>query len=127
MSLHRSSGFRPIGEILARQVLPGLRSALRYPLRVSCLGTVSFVDDHDTSQFDRTIVLGECTTPEDAMTIAAQRVSRDDIRVGEDDTLRFVARIAAIHDSTYGLVLAGGIRARVIVRQHAVLRYGQPR
>src|SRR5690606_27089501 len=79
MSLHRSSGFRPIGEILARQVLPGLCSALRYPLRVSCLGTVSFVDDHDTRQFDRTIVLGECTTPEDAMTIAAQRVSRDDI------------------------------------------------
>lgn len=127
MSLHRSSGFRPIGEILARQVLPGLRSALRYPLRVSCLGTVSFVDDHDTSQFDQTIVLGECTTPEDAMTIAAQRVSRDDIRVGEDDTLRFEARIAAIHDSTYGLVLAGEIRARAILWQQPVISDAQAR
>lgn len=127
MPLHRSSGFRPIGEILARQVLPGLCSALRYPLRVSRLGTVSFVDDHDTSQFDRTIVLGECTTPEDAMTIAAQRVSRDDIRVGEDDTLRFEARIAAIHDSTYGLVLAGEIRARLISWQQPVSSDAQAR
>lgn len=106
MSLHRSSGFRPIGEILARQVLPGLRSALRYPLRVSCLGTVRFVDDHDTSQFDRTIVLGECTTPEDAMTIAAQRVSRD---------------------STDGLVLAGEIRARAILWQQPVISDAQAR
>jgi len=127
MPLHRSSGFRPIGEILTRQVLPGLRSALRYPLRVSCLGTVRFVDDHDADEFDRTIVLGECASPQDAMTIAAQRVSRDDIRVREDDTLRFEARIAVIHDSTYGLVLAGAIRARIIVWQQPVTSDAQAR
>ena len=127
MPLHRSSGFRPIGEILTRQVLPELSNALRYPLRVSCLGTVRFVDDHDADEFDRTIVLGECASPEDAMTIAAQRVSRDDIRVGEDDTLRFEARIAAIHDSTYGLVLAGEIRARAIVWQQPVISDAQAR
>lgn len=120
MSLHRSSAFRPIGEILARQVLPGQRSALRQPLRISCLGTVSFAGGDDADAFDRNVILSECASPEEAMTIAALRVSRDDFRVGCDDTLRFEARIAAIHDSTYGLVLAGEIRAEVIAWQQPV-------
>src|SRR5690606_39805637 len=76
-------GFRPIGEILARQVLPGLRGALRYPLRVSCLGTVRFVDDHDADQVDLTIVLGECASPEDAMTRSEER------RVGKEGNYRW--------------------------------------
>lgn len=47
-------------------------------------------------------------------------MSRGDIHAGRDDTLRFRPRIAVIQDSEYGLVLAGEVRAGIILWRQPV-------
>ena len=115
MTLSRHDTFRPIGHVLAADVLPGLCPAARLPLRVSCLGTVNHADG-----VDRTVPLGRCSSPEEAMDLAALRVSRGDIHVDPDDTLHFHPRIAIIQDREYGLVLAGEVRAGIILWRQPV-------
>lgn len=120
MTLSRQSAFVPIGEIVAQQVLPRLHRARRLPLRISCIGTASFDADMDACGFDRSIPLGEGPSPEEAVALAALRVSRGDIRAGADEALRFRPRLAVIHDPEHGLVLAGEIRAGTILWQQPV-------
>ena len=120
MTLSRQAAFAPIGEIVARQVLPRLHHAQRLPLRISCIGTARYDGLGDPDGFDRTVVIGECPSPEDAMTVASQCVARGDVRVGSDDTLRFRPRTMIIQDSDRGLVLAGEVRARIILWQQPV-------
>ena len=120
MTFSSSDTFRPIGQILAEQVLPGLERAQNIPLRVSCLGTISFDCATESDCVDRSIQLGEATSPEDAMMLAATRVSRGDIRAMPDDTLRFRPRLIVIQDRGLGLVLAGEIRADIILWQQPV-------
>ena len=69
---------------------------------------------------DRKVVIGECPSPEDAMTVASQRVARGDVRIGSDDTLRFRPRIMIIQDSDKDLVLAGAVRAGIVLWQQPV-------
>lgn len=120
MTLSRQTTFAPIGEIVARQVLPRLHRARRLPLRISCIGTSRYDGLGDADGFDRSVVIGECPSPEDAMTVASQRVARGDVRVSSDDTLRFRPRIMAIQDSDKGLVLAGEVRAGIVLWQQPV-------
>lgn len=120
MTLSRQTTFAPIREIVARQVLPRLHRARRLPLRISCIGTARYDGLSDADGFDRTVVIGECPSPDDAMTVASQCVARGDVRVGSDDTLRFRPRIMIIQDSDRGLVLAGEVRARIILWQQPV-------
>ncbi len=120
MTLSRYDSFRPIGHILAAEVLPRLRLAQKLPLRISCIGTASYDADMDACGFDRSIPLGECPSPEEAMTLAALRVSRGDIHAGADEALRFRPRLAVIQDRELGLVLAGEIRAGIILWQQPV-------
>lgn len=119
MSLSRHDAFRPIDRIVA-DVLPALCRAERLPLRVSCLGTVGYDGADDADGVDRTVPLGQCPSPEEAMGLAALRVSRGDIRVDHDDALRFHPRVAIVHDSKFGLVLAGEIRAGLILWRRPV-------
>ncbi len=118
MNHSRHDSFRPVGQILAVEVLPRLQRASRLPLRVSCIGTAS--SDVDPSGFDNSTSLGECRSPEEAMSLAALRVSRGDIRAGSDDALRFRPRLVVIQDRELGLVLAGEIRGGVILWQQPV-------
>ena len=120
MTLSRHDSFRPFGEILAAEVLPRLRLAQMLPLRVSCIGTASYDADVDACGFDRSVPLGEGPSPDKAMILAALRVSRGDIRAGADDALRFRPRFAVIQDRELGLVLAGEIRAGIILWQQPV-------
>jgi hypothetical protein len=112
--------FVSIGQILAEEVLPRLHRAQKLPLRVSCLGTISYAEATDADCRDRTIPLGDAASPEEAMTLAGMRVARDDIRIGPDDTLHFRPRLIVVQDNALGLVLAGDIRAGVILWQHPV-------
>lgn len=112
--------FRSIGQILAGQVLPALERAQSRPLRVSCLGTMSYDGATEADCVDRSIQIGEAASPQDAMALAATRVSRGDIRVMPDDTLRFRPRIIVVQDGAFGLVIAGEIRAGVILWQPPV-------
>ncbi len=120
MTLSRQTAFAPIGEIVAQQVLPRLPRAQRLPLRISCIGTARYDGPSDADGFDRSVVIGECPSPEDAMTFASQRVARGDVRIGSDDTLRFRPRIMIIQDSDNSLVLAGEIRAGIVLWQQPV-------
>ncbi len=120
MTLSRQTTFAPIGEIVARQVLPRPSRAQRLPLRISCIGTARYDGLSDADGFDRTVGIGKCPSPEDAMIFTSQRVARGDLRIGSDDTLRFRPRIMIIQDSDKGLVLAGEVRAGIVLWQQPV-------
>lgn len=115
MILSRHPGFTSVGNIITREVLPRLHRAQRLPLRISCIGAARYDGLSDADGFDRSVVIGDCPSPEDALTVASQRAARGDIRIGSDDTLRFRPRIMIIQDSHLGLVLAGEIRAGIIL------------
>lgn len=120
MTLSCQSAFVPIGEIVALQVLPRLHCAQRLPLRISCIGTACYDGLGDADGFDRTVVIGQRPSPEEAMILASQRVAHGDIGISPDDTLRFRPRLAVIQDPEFGLVLAGEIRAGIILWQQPV-------
>jgi hypothetical protein len=124
MILSHHDTFRPIGQILATEVLPALYRAQKLPLRISCLGVASYGANSgpgdDADSFDRMIPLGECPSPEEAMRFAALRLSRGDVCTGPDSFLHFRPRIMLIQDSDHRLVLAGEIRAGIILWQQPV-------
>jgi hypothetical protein len=117
MTLSRQGGFRPIGQILAHDVLPALQSARRLPLRVSCLGSIS-PDDADAPR-GHCLALGEVTCPEEAMRLADLLVSKGDYP-GAVALPGFQPHLAVIEDRAHGLVLAGAIRAGIILWQPPV-------
>ena len=120
MSLSHHTTFASIGEIVARQILPRLRHAQKLPLCISCIGIASYDESDDVGGFDRTLVIGQCQSPEEALIIASQRVARGDVRVGQGDALRFRPRVMVIQDKELGLVLAGEVRAGIVLWQHPV-------
>ncbi len=121
------STFAPIGRVLTDRVLPGFQRAQKLPLRISCLGTVSYTGATDADYRDRSVSLGEVASPEDAIALATLRVSRGDVSLGDDTALRFKPRLIVIQDSARGLVLAGGIRAGIILWQQPVASNGEAR
>ena len=120
MILSRHDSFRPIGQILAAEVLPVLYRAQKLPLRISCLGVASSAAGDDADSFDRMIPLGECPSPEEAMRLADLHLSRGDICTGPDSFPHFRPRVMLIQDCDHGLVLAGEIRAGAILWQQPV-------
>ncbi len=117
--------FISIGQILSETVLPRLHRAQKLPLRVSCLGTISYAGTTDAECRDRTIPLGDAVSPEDAMTFAALRVARGDISIGTDNTLHFQPRLIVVQDNALG----SGPRRRHPRRRHplAASRRQRPR
>ncbi len=120
MSLPRHATFTPIGEIVVQQVLPRLRHAQKLPLRISCIGIADYGESGDVDSFDCTLVIGQCPSPEEAMMVASRRVAHDDILSDAGDELHFRARIMVIQDSDLGLVLAGEVRAGIVLWQQPV-------
>ncbi|MFN8680292.1 hypothetical protein ACDP63_03970 [Paracoccus sp. P2] len=120
MTIARPDAFRPIGQILAIDVLPALRRAPKLPLRISCLGIASYGPGGDAESFDRMIPLGECSSPEEALRFAALCLSRGDIGTGSGSFPCFQPRILLIQDHEKGLVLAGEIRAGIVLWQPPV-------
>lgn len=120
MTFVRSETFRSIGQILAADVLPALYRAQKLPLRISCLGVANYDASDAASSFDRMIPLGECPSPEEAIQAAALRVARGDICTGPDSFPSFQPRIMLIQDRDQCLVLAGEIRAGIILWQQPV-------
>lgn len=115
--------FTQIGDVLARRVTPALHRAGKLPLRVTCIGVVSV----EAESFDRTVAIGAYPTPEEAMGVAAERVQRGDVRVGTDETMRFQTSFVVIHDRDHGLVLAGVVRAGIILWQEPVASNAEAR
>ncbi|MGI9377727.1 MAG: hypothetical protein ACR2PC_16790 [Tsuneonella suprasediminis] len=121
------STFAPIGQVLADRVLPGFQRTQKLPLRISCLGTVSYAGATDADYRDRNVSLGEAASPEDAIALAALRVSRGDLGPGDDTGLRFEPRLIVIQDSVLGLVIAGEVRAGIILWRQPVASDGEAR
>ncbi|MBP1847859.1 hypothetical protein J2046_006143 [Rhizobium petrolearium] len=121
------SNCAPIGRILADRVLPEFQRTQKLPLRISCLGTVSYAGATDADYRDRSVSLGEAESPEAAIALAALRVSRGDVGPCEDTGLRFEPRLIVIQDSALGLVLAGEIRAGIILWQQPVANDSEAR
>ena len=120
MTIARSETFRSIGQILAADVLPALYRSQKLPLRISCLGIASYDASDAANSFDRVIPLGECPSPEEAIQAAALRLSSGDICTGPDSFPYFQPRIMHIQDQDQRLVLAGEIRAGIILWQQPV-------
>lgn len=120
MAFARAETFRSIGQILAADVLPALYLSQKLPLRISCLGVASYDASDAANSFDRVIPLGECPSPEEAIEAAALRLSRNDICTGPDSFPYFQPRIMLIQDHDQRLVLAGEIRAGIILWQQPV-------
>jgi len=120
MTFARSETFSSIGQILAADVLPALFQAQKLPLRLSCLGVASYDASDAANSYDRVISLGERPSPEEAIQAAALRLSRDDICTGPDSFPYFQPRIMLIQDRDQRLVLAGEIRACIILWQQPV-------
>lgn len=120
MTLSRQSEFVPIGEIVAQQVLPRPHRARRLPLRISCIGTAGYEGLDEADEFDRTLVIGQSASAEEAMNLASLRVAHGDIGISTDDTLRFRPRVITIQDADLGLVLAGEVRAGIVLWQRPV-------
>lgn len=120
MNSNHHTTFRKIGDVLARQVMPELHCAARFPLGVSFIGVAGFEGSDEADSFERVVDLGQFASPEEAMRAASERIARGDIRVGTDETLRFQPRFATILDRERSLVLAGAIRAGIILWQHPV-------
>lgn len=120
MTFARSETFRSIGQILAADVLPALYRVQMLPLRISCLGVASYDASDEANSFDRVIPLGECPSPEEAIQAAALRLSRGDICTEPDSFPYFQPRIMLIQDQDQRLVLAGEIRACIILWQQPV-------
>ncbi|REF66724.1 hypothetical protein [Paracoccus versutus] len=120
MTLSHQPGFTAIGAIITREVLPQLRHAQKLPLRLSCIGTASYEGLDDADEFDRMVVIGQSASAEEAMNLASRRVARGDIRVSTDETLRFRPRVITIQDTDLGLVLAGEVRAGIVLWQQPV-------
>lgn len=118
MTLSRHTSFRPIGQILALDVHPALHRAGRLPLRVSCIGSVCN-DDGDAVR-EQTFGLGEVSSPEEAMRLAARVVSRGAFHTDRVAPPQVQPNMAVIQDRNHGLVLAGDIRAGVVVWQQPV-------
>ncbi|MCA0850719.1 hypothetical protein [Salipiger thiooxidans] len=112
--------FRPIGQIVATDVMPALARPRKLPLRISCLGTASHDDGEAADSFDRTIPLGECPSPDEAVRFASLRLSQASICTGPDSFTHFRPRIMVIQDREHRLFLAGYIRAGVILWQQPV-------
>lgn len=128
MTISRHDTFRPIGQILSADVLPALYRSQKLPLRVFCLGTAGYHGgDDDADGIDRTIELGKCPSPEEAMQLASLRVARGDTQRRLAGMRRFRSRIAVIQDREYGLVLAGEIRASAILWQQPVASNAEAR
>lgn len=127
MTFARSETLRSIGQILAADVLPALYREQKLPLRLFCLGVASYGVSDDENSFDRMIPLGECPSPEEAIQAAALRLSRGDICTGPDSFPCFQPRIMLIQDQEQHLVLAGEIRAGIILWQQPVASDAQAR
>ena len=120
MTFARSETFRSIGQILATDVLPALYRAQKLLLRISCLGIASYDASDAANSFDRVIPLGECPSPEEAIQAATLRLSSGDIYTGPDSFPYFQPRIMLIQDRDQRLVLAGEIRADIILWEQPV-------
>ena len=120
MTFARSETFRSIGHILAADVLPALYRSQKLPLRISCLGVASYDASDAANSFDRVISLGERPSPEEAIQAGALRLSCGDICTGPDSFPYFQPRVMLIQDRDQRLVLAGEIRAGIILWQQPV-------
>lgn len=107
----------PAGKLAFEQLVAHLRDAGKYPLRVACIGTASFIDEDSEAEpisFDRTVHLVECASLIEAISNAEIRIALNDIPFGVTTAIRYAPRIITIVDRDGRLVVAGEVCAGAI-------------
>ncbi|MCG7505834.1 hypothetical protein [Mesorhizobium retamae] len=94
------------------QLIPHLRSAGKYPLRITCIGIATFIDDDQDAEpisFDHTLHLAQCDSLDGAIAEAARHMAFDDLGPGGNDAWTFSPRLIVIQDADGCLAAAGEV------------------
>lgn len=112
-----SSTFVPTGKLPFDQLISHLRSAAKYPLRITCFGVATFIDadpDAEAISFDHTLRLAECRSHDDAIAEAERCIGEGDFGTAGKGAWTFAPRVIAILDAEGGLVAAGEVCMGII-------------
>lgn len=102
----------PTGKLPFDQLISHLRSAAKYPLRITCFGVATFIDDDpnaDAINFDHTLHLAECHSHDDAIAEAERCITEGDFGTAGKGAWTFAPRVIAILDAEGGLVAVGEV------------------
>lgn len=112
-----ASSFTPIAKLPFDQLILHLRSAAKYPLRITCFGVATFIDDDPDAEaisFDHTLRLAECRSLDSAIAEADRRIADRDFGAAGNGAWIYAPRVIAILDAEGGLVMGGEVRGSAI-------------
>lgn len=108
-----ASTFAPTQKLPFDQLISHLRSAAKYPLRITCFGVATFIDDDPDAEaisFDHALRLAEYRSFDDAIAETERCVAQDDFDCGGNGAWTYAPRVIAILDDEGCLVAAGEVR-----------------
>lgn len=112
-----ASSFTPTAKLPFDQLISHLRSAAKYPLRITCFGVATFIDndlDAEAISFDHTLRLAECRSHNDAIAEAERCITEGDFGTAGKGAWTFAPRVIAILDADGGLVTGGEVRGSAV-------------
>lgn len=112
-----ANSFTPKAKLPFDQLISHLRTAAKYPLRITCFGVATFIDDEPDAEaisFDHTLCLAECRSLDSAIAEAEHRVAEGDFRSAGNGSWTYAPRVIAILDADGGLVTGGEVRGNAV-------------
>ncbi|MFU0506394.1 hypothetical protein [Pseudaminobacter sp. NGMCC 1.201702] len=112
------------------RLISRLHSASKYPLRITCFGVATFIDDDPDAEaisFDHTLRIAERRSHGDAIAEAERCIAEGDFGASGKSAWTFAPRIVAILDAEGGLVAAGEVRIDIIRWSEPVSSDGEAR
>lgn len=112
-----ASAFTPTTKLPFEQLISHLRSAAKYPLRITCFGVATFIDDDPDAEaisFDHTLRLAECRSHDSAIAEAEHRIAERDFGNAGNGCWTYAPRVIAILDADGALVTGGEVRGSAI-------------
>lgn len=125
-----ASTFTSSAKLPFDQLIAHLRLAAKYPLRITCFGVATFVDDDpeaDAISFDHVLRLAECRSLDGAIAEAERCIMQGDCKGADTDAWTYTPYVIAIHDSEGGLVAAGEVRMGAVRWCQPVMSDGEAR
>lgn len=107
-----ANNFTPKAKLPFDQLISHLRTAAKYPLRMTCFGVATFVNDDPGAEaisFDHTLRLTECPSLDSAIAEAERCIAEGDFGTAGKGAWTFAPRVIAILDAEGGLVAAGEV------------------
>lgn len=111
------SPFTPTAKLPFDQLISHLRSAAKYPLRITCFGVATFIDDDPDAEaisFDHTLRFAECRSLDSAIAEAEHRIAERDFGTDGNGSWTYAPRVIAILDADGGPVTGGEVRGSAV-------------